>query len=92
MLSQLECNYDLQISVAVSSRALLIADLFSYFSLSPEEGTCSLLHCMQLMSTQDNGVAAIVDLVEFSTDVLIDFLLKICEDEIVNLEGLYSRL
>lgn len=53
----------------------------------PEEGTCSLLHSMQLMSTQTNGVSAILDLVELTTDVLLDFLLTVCEDEIVNLEG-----
>mgnify|MGYP001793907978 FL=1 len=43
------------------------------------------------MTTQDTGVAAIVDQVESVTDILIDFLLKICEDEIVNLEGLISN-
>lgn len=43
------------------------------------------------MTTQDNGVAAIVDQVETVTDILMDFLLTICEDEIVNLEGLWSE-
>mgnify|MGYP001791587834 FL=1 len=59
-----------------------------YCRFSNDEGTVSLLHCLQLMTTQDTGVAAIVDQVESVTDILIEFLLKICEDEIVNLEGL----
>ena len=44
---------------------------------------------MQLMSTQSNGVSAIVNEVESVTDILMEFLLKICEDEIVNLEGMW---
>ena len=57
---------------------------------SVDEGTYSLLHCMQLMSTQSNGVSAIVNEVESVTDILMEFLLKICEDEIVNLEGMWK--
>ena len=60
------------------------------YRLSVDEGTYDLLHCLQLMSTQSNGVSAIVDQVETVTDILMEFLLKICEDEIVNLEGLSS--
>lgn len=62
--------------------------LFVITRFSNDEGTYSLLHCLQLMTTQDSGVSAIVDQVESVTDILMDYLLKICEDEIVNLEGL----
>lgn len=42
---------------------------------------------MQLMTTQATGVTAIIAQVEVTTDALMEFLLVVCEDEIVNLEG-----